>query len=425
MVGITYFHTCVISENQVLKQANPSTVEFPVIGNAETIYEQTRYKLVLRMCLLFSILISMVALLNLAKPRYTIVPDLFAVSLCLSAYFIIRKTKKYRTVGLIAAIGSLIIILTVLFAVDAIHYTTPMWMVVHVMFTFIVLQKICGLVSLLINFTALFIYVYFFLPGNLRAFGDFDRYDAFLYVIEFAILAVAIGYTLYVFINATKRSETQLMYINSTLNDKNALISRQKAEMEVMLKEIHHRVKNNLQIISSLLRLQARSEQVSEESVYHEAVNRISAMAIIHEKMYQDTTLSDFNVEQYIESLLDSLFQNYAVERKISTKVRVNIQSLSSKSLVPVAMLLNELVSNSIKHAFVGNDSPAIEIVLADLMEDQFMIEYFDNGKWKEGDANSFGLEIIDAMTAQLDGTKTRRSNDDGTFYIFLLNKLK
>ena len=377
------------------------------------------------MCLLFSVLISIVAVLNLFKPKYTITPDLFAVGLCLSAYFIIRKTKKYRAVGLMAAIGSLIIILTVLFTVDTIHYTTPMWMVVHVMFTFIVLQKICGLVSLVINFTALFIYVYFFLPDNLRDFGDFDQYDAFLYVIEFAILAVAIGYTLCVFITATKRSEAQLMYINSTLNDKNTLISRQKAEMEVMLKEIHHRVKNNLQIISSLLRLQAQSERASGESVYHEAVNRISAMAIIHEKMYQDTTLSDFNIEQYILSLLDSLFQNYSVEKKVRTKVNVNIKGLSSKSLVPVAMLLNELVSNSIKHAFVDNESPAVEIVVADLIDDQFMIEYFDNGKWKEGDALSFGLEIIDAMTAQLDGTKTRRSNQDGTFYIFLLNKLK
>jgi two-component sensor histidine kinase len=126
--------------------------------------------------------------------------------------------------------------------------------------------------------------------------------------------------------------------------------------MEVMLKEIHHRVKNNLQIISSLLRLQSETLSESEREIYIEAVNRVSAMAIIHEKMYQTDSLSNFDLEEYIVTLIDSLFESYMVNGKVESKINVHVGSLNTKSIVPIAMMLNELVSNSVKHAFANED---------------------------------------------------------------------
>ena len=194
--------------------------------------------------------------------------------------------------------------------------------------------------------------------------------------------------------------------------------------MEVMLKEIHHRVKNNLQIITSLLRLQSDTLNEGQREIYMEAVNRVSAMAIIHEKMYQSDSLSDFDLEEYVVTLVESLFDNYSIRGKVKADINVNVEKLNTKSIVPIAMLLNELVSNSVKHAFTGSVDPRVSITLADISKKEVMIEYFDNGKWVEKNETSFGLEIIDAMTQQMDGTKVRRSNEEGTYYIFQLHKI-
>jgi two-component sensor histidine kinase len=387
------------------------------------IYDDTRYRLVLRLSLLFAVLLSIVALLNYREPKYNGSLDLIVVAICLTSYLVLLKTKKYKIVGALASFSALIIIGLALFTTSALHYTTPMWMIVDVLFTFIVLRKTVGVIVLVLNFLMLFVYIYFFLGNNISQLPPLTNYGSLLYIVEFFVLGIAIGYLLFVLINVSQHSERQMMAINATLNEKNALITKQTSEMELMLKEIHHRVKNNLQIISSLLRLQAESVKTDDRSVYYEAVNRVSAMAIIHEKMYQNSALSDFNLSQYIDSLLHSLFESYSIQ-KVKTSVNVHVDKLPSKSLVPLAMLLNEMVSNSIKHAFVNHTSPEIKIVIADVSDDQFIVEYFDNGKWVEKQSDSFGLEIIDAMTQQLDGSQIRKSTEEGTFSIFVLHKL-
>lgn len=388
------------------------------------VYDEVRYRLVLRMCLLFSALIGLVGILNLSNPRYNGVPDIIVVVICLGCYVLLRKTRNYILVGRIAGLSSLAVINITLFSVDALHYTTPLWMVIHVLFTFIVLQKICGIISLIINFLSLSTYLVLLFPHNVNNRPVMSQTDSWMFIMEFAVIAVALGYMLYVFISAIQLTERHMLKVNDTLNDQNGVITKQKAEMEVMLKEIHHRVKNNLQIISSLLRLQADNVKKEDRSVYYEAVNRVSAMAIIHEKMYQAPTLTEFDLKQYVQSLISSLFESYTVAMNIKTVVNVSIDKMSTKSLVPVAMLLNELVSNSIKHAFANQENPEIKIYIADLAPDQFMIEYNDNGSWIESEADSFGMEIIEAMTQQLDGHNTRVSNADGTYYIFQLKNL-
>ncbi len=394
------------------------------LAECANVYDEVRYRLVLRMCLMFSGLIGLVSILNLSNPKYNGVPDVVVVVICIICYFLLRKTRNYILVGRIAAFSSLAVINVTLFTVDALHYTTPLWMVIHVLFTFIVLQKICGIISLVINFLSLSTYMLLLFPHNVNNRPQLDQTDSWMFIMEFAVIAVALGYMLYIFISAIQLTEHHMVRVNDTLNDQNGVITKQKAEMEVMLKEIHHRVKNNLQIISSLLRLQAENVKKEDRSVYYEAVNRVSAMAIIHEKMYQAPTLTEFDLKQYVQSLISSLFESYTVAMNIKTLVNVNIDKMSTKSLVPVAMLLNELVSNSIKHAFQDQETPEIKIFIADLGPDQFMIEYSDNGSWVESQADSFGMEIIEAMTQQLDGHNTRISNDTGTFYIFQLKNL-
>ncbi|HIE26267.1 TPA: PAS domain S-box protein [Candidatus Poribacteria bacterium] len=151
-------------------------------------------------------------------------------------------------------------------------------------------------------------------------------------------------------------------------------------EKEAFLKEIHHRVKNNMQIISSLLSLQRR--EISDEklsAMFKDSQNRIRSMALIHEKLYQSENLANIDFTDYIEDLAHSLFHAYAGRGKIALKIDVEDISLSIDSAIPCGLILNELVSNSLQHAFPGEQKGEIKIVLRSIENDIELI-VSDNG---------------------------------------------
>ncbi|MEQ8463903.1 PAS domain-containing sensor histidine kinase [Coleofasciculus sp. E1-EBD-02] len=137
-------------------------------------------------------------------------------------------------------------------------------------------------------------------------------------------------------------------------------------EKETLLKEIHHRVKNNLQIISSLLRLQARKLKAPEIlDLLQESQNRVQAMALIHEKLYQSENLSQINFGAYIQSLVDSLSRCYGARQKgITFNLTIAPVSLSIDTAIPCGLIINELVSNSLKYAFPNSRNGEIGITL-------------------------------------------------------------
>ena len=131
-------------------------------------------------------------------------------------------------------------------------------------------------------------------------------------------------------------------------------IRKQLAEMEVLLKEIHHRVKNNLQIISSLLNLQARyiQDKRAQES-FKESINRIKTMALIHETLYQSKDLAKIDFSAYIQKLTSNLIHSHRIEpHAIHTKTNIENVIGDINMAIPCGLIINELVSNSLKHAF-------------------------------------------------------------------------
>ncbi|MBL4624114.1 MAG: sensor histidine kinase, partial [Flavobacteriales bacterium] len=211
------------------------------------------------------------------------------------------------------------------------------------------------------------------------------------------------------------------------LNEQNRVVRIQNEEKEVMLKEIHHRVKNNLQVITSLLRLQSyelEGEKGAKE--FSESINRVKAMALIHESMYQSSELSNLNIAEYVKTLANYLISTYALQTPIELDIDSNLKSVSSKTLVPLALLFNELISNSIKHAFQDTSSGKIKITISIRDDNQFTVSYSDNGSWKESDRkNSFGTELILLMTEQLEGTQKQNTSENGTSYEFILQDIE
>lgn len=387
------------------------------------IYEQTRYKLVLYLCVFFIGMLSLTSLINLVNPNYNSLPDFFALGVAIISLVILKKTGNYRLVAIFAATAIFLIITGAFFLMKALHYTTPGWMMVNILFVYFVLGYRWGFVMLLLHFSVFFVYLFLHHSDNVQRALPYSTGDVVVFILEYLIIAAAVGYLLYLFMITSNYSEKKLWTNNRLLDEQNKLIRKQNAEMEVMLKEIHHRVKNNLQIISSLLRLQAEKDLKEGSEMFREAIDRVNAIAMIHERIYKTDTLSKFDMKIYLETLIKHLLDSYTLQRPVEIKSEVQVEEICTECLVPISLLFNELISNSLKHAFARQEHPQIEISLKSGEEDLLLISYRDNGQWIESDKQSFGMELIEAMTQQMDGSFTRQSTGEFTLYDFVLRR--
>jgi PAS domain S-box-containing protein len=188
-------------------------------------------------------------------------------------------------------------------------------------------------------------------------------------------------------------------------------IRRSLSEKEVLLKEIHHRVKNNLQIISSLLNLQSRNitgKKAREK--FKESQNRVKSMALIHEKLYQSGNLEGIYLQEYIHNLLKYLFSSYGVDTsKIKLKINAHNMLLSLDKAIPCGLIVNEIVSNSLKYSFPRGVQGEVYVDLRP-DGDNYLLIVGNNGIPFPEDVNfrktkSLGLQLVCALVEQLRGT--------------------
>ncbi|MGB9837631.1 MAG: histidine kinase dimerization/phosphoacceptor domain -containing protein [Methanothermobacter sp.] len=178
-------------------------------------------------------------------------------------------------------------------------------------------------------------------------------------------------------------------------------------ERETLIREIHHRVKNNLQIISSLLNLQKPYIKDPEDlRIFEESQTRIKSMAMIHESLYQSETLSEINMRKYISRLVTEILSTYGASGIVSD-IKVEEVSLDIEVAVPVALIVSELVTNSIKYAFP--DGKGRIIVSFNLWEGVYLLDYRDTGQglpedFSSGSSDSLGMTLVRALADQLDG---------------------
>ncbi len=190
-----------------------------------------------------------------------------------------------------------------------------------------------------------------------------------------------------------------------------SLLESSLAEKEILLKEIHHRVKNNLQIISSLLVLQ--EQYVKDERILHifkDFQNRIKVMALIHQALYNSENLNKICLSKYIKNLVNNLFKAYLANSK-HIKLQLNIEDIdfSLDKAIACGLIINELVSNSLKHAFSKNDKGKIIVTLKKTIYNRILLDVYDNGIGfpKDVDYNNsdtMGLKLISTITKQMDG---------------------
>lgn len=188
-------------------------------------------------------------------------------------------------------------------------------------------------------------------------------------------------------------------------------LKRSLAEKDVLLREVHHRVKNNMQIISSILSMQSRNiEEPRLKEVLQESQNRIRSMALIHENLYNHKSLANIMFSTYVKSLCGNIARTYSnLQALVNFDYQMDDAYLPMDTAIPCGLIINELISNSFKYAFVNRPKGVISIHFVNKSDNEYILTVADDGVGIPADLNiqktkSLGLKIIHKLVQQIDG---------------------
>lgn len=213
--------------------------------------------------------------------------------------------------------------------------------------------------------------------------------------------------------------------INGELIKKNKELNGLISEKDVLFKEIHHRVKNNLQVITSLLSLQASFiDDDSYKALFRYSQYRINSMAMIHEMLYQSEDVSKINHSQYIEKLVKGLIYSMkGSENNITLKIDIPKIFLNIDTSIPLGLLINEIVTNALKYGIKGKNEGTIHVRMIKHNSDNYELQIGDDGEGYPADVNwrnasSLGLVLIHKLAIQLRGNIEKDNSKKGTHYL-------
>ncbi|WP_289665481.1 sensor histidine kinase [Flavobacterium panacagri] len=237
------------------------------------------------------------------------------------------------------------------------------------------------------------------------------------------LLLITIG-LLYNRYRLKQRNNVKLELKEKEISKANANLRHLLDEKEWLLKEIHHRVKNNLQTVISLLNSQsAYLENDMALSAIKNSQHRIHSMSLIHQKLYNSENISTINMPNYIKELVEYLRESFSLGQRIRFEVKIDPLELDVAQAVPLGLILNEAITNSIKYAFPNDQTGMIYITLEAKDEKQYVLTISDNGigfdpNLNDKKANSFGMSLIRGLSDDIDGNLTMENNNGTTLKI-------
>lgn len=332
------------------------------------------------------------------------ITSILGLCLVLSNLYFLIATRKYNIAGWVTVVVGVFICQFAIYVIaDSRLLADAMWCILVAFFTFFLFGNRAGLVVLLINLTGLMFYQFVATPDQLISKGITSDMVDYKMVINVYYVALALAFVM-----------GRMQSNNSEINKR---YEEQIRHNEVLFKEVHHRVKNNLQIMASLLRLQAA--EASDEGVVrnlHEAIGRVQSMAFIHEKMYQKENLAELQLSEYLHNFINSLMDQTDQETAIEINISCPDIILNPDAVVSISLLINELITNSIKHAFGNQDGKVV--ITVEIEGNYVRLKYEDNGTWKEpSDRSTFGRELIGTLIENLEGNYQLIADQSGTRY--------
>ncbi len=383
-------------------------------------YDIAKFNLTWNVSAFLFIVLTLLGITFLILENGATVPTLLGSVVTLLLLAIMSITKSHVAAAYVFTVsGTFLCQFTLIYFDNLIHFVDVLWIIMVVLFTYFSLGKRIGNIVFIINILGVIYFILFVLKKNVQLLNKIGEVDTISLAINYVVVSLIIGYFIKQFVDTTRHAEKNYRLINSDLQHKNEQVVRQNEEKTVMLREIHHRVKNNLQVITSLLRLQSKElEGEKNKDIFANTIDRIVAMSLIHDKIYQNKDLAKINLVDYLKTLIDQISSSYSVDKKLYVDVQSNVEIIQPKNLIPIALIFNELISNSLKYAFVSKSAGEIKIDIQQHGKNVKMI-YWDNGVWLEQQkTQSFGVELIETLVEQLDG-KMERNTSDGTRYTF------
>jgi len=393
----------------------------------ESHFEKEKYLLAWKISFTFMLFYGVLTLTSLSADTAIIVPYFSSFIVGLVCITFLQVTKNYIAIFWIFAItGTIILNLAMNLILDIPHLVDIIWILVVVFTAFVGINKKTGFVFLILNSLGILFYNSYSINENILSLNIRTNEELISDNIEMGLALFVFGYMLFKFIELQSYSESKIIKINNDLQEKNTFIASQNEENKLLVQEVHHRVKNNLQIMISLLRLQQNDiESEDVKNHFSEAIKRIMVMSVIHQKLYKNEDLTYVTLQDYLNDITKEILY-ISDSENITFKIKTEIKKLGLKTIVPLGLIINELVSNSIKHAFSNSENSLIRISINKKDNNHFELIYSDNGSWRDPAPNysSFGLELIEILTSQLEGTVKREVNVKGTYYYLTLENL-
>jgi two-component sensor histidine kinase len=213
------------------------------------------------------------------------------------------------------------------------------------------------------------------------------------------------------------------------LKNSNAQLEKDSKRKSALLNDIHHRINNHLQIVSSMLSMHCDNEEEERiRSVFKDTQGKIASIALIHEKMYHSGEIGIDSIEDHLNTLIVDMIELYSV-KNISTDVQIEKLALSLEIIVPLGLLINEIIANALKYAFVGRSSGKLTLHLKEYDEDHYELIIGDDGVGMPRESigleiDRLGKELIGIFAAQL-GVKLVRIDGEGTMFSLKIRKIK
>lgn len=393
-----------------------------------SIHDQSRLNLLFNLAFAVTLMGVVAFIISLILRTYPVfVPALGNVVFGITTLLIIRITHRFNGAALFYfSVLFLLIFGNLNFNDGTMHVGAPYWIMLLNILVMYIIGVRWGITFLFLSFLGYLYYLHFVYPHHMEIMNSLSQETYYSVYYEALFALFLLGFIIYTILQSSKRSDELLKRKNAKLQTQNSTILLREEEKTTMLKEIHHRVKNNLQVITSLLRLQMYEvENEQEAEKFKDSINRVLTMSMIHEKMYQSEELSRINLEDYFKGLSDDLLDSYQTDINVKLTFHLTLNKIGLKSIVPLALIYNELFSNSLKHAFEGVDQPEITVSLDRIDDNHFSLIYEDNGNWKvEKKERSFGKELVSSLTAQLEG-EMKFSKHPCTRYEFTLKHLE
>ncbi len=389
-------------------------------------YEKGKYILAWRIALTFSLIFSVILIINSITNPSGVFPIVLILTTAVIGIFYLKKYKNVRIVFWIFTLGGTITpLLAINFIPEYTHFVDFLWLPTCILVAFIGLGKKEGFLFVILDIIGIGLFYIFSLNNHIEILQPKSVLELSSDYFEIVFALLIISFVLQQFVQFQSHAESNVREKNKELKEQNNIISSKNKENENLLKEIHHRVKNNLQIIISLLRMQSNEIKSDEAKVYfQESINRIMTMSLIHQKLYSTKEISKLNLKSYIEELISEIILASSIQQnEIEFSIKNSIYEINLTTIIPFGLLINELVSNTLKHAHSSKENISILIQISEINE-HIHFQYVDNGNWvpptKEN--YSFGLELIDILTEQMNGQK-QLDTSSGVKYNFTLEQ--